>query len=385
VIHESACAASWDESERLAAMRRYGVLDTPPEPEFDDVARLAAQICEAPVALITLVDDRRQWFKAEIGLGLRETPLHASICAKAILQPGLFVVSDASKDRRFRFNPLVVGEPRVRFYAGVRLETPDGLPLGTLCVADVKARTLSEQQAFALRTLARQVMSQLELRRALGERDEALAASQRAEQRQTLLVRELHHRVGNTLAMVQGLLGSMARSPRTVTEFHKAFSARIASLAKNQKLLTDDYWQTASLREMLEQELRPYLDERAPRVALKGTPVHLSADLAVPVGMALHELASNAVKHGALSVPTGWVQVDWDVMTTNDARVLRLDWTEHDGPPVSQPERTGFGSTLLQRVLALQSNASVEIAYNRDGLRFEMEAPLIESRLVPAY
>jgi two-component sensor histidine kinase len=366
-------------------LRRYGVLDTPPEPEFDDVARLAAQICDTPVALITLVDDRRQWFKAEIGLGLRETPLRASICAKAILQPGLFVVPDASKDRRFRFNPLVLGEPRLRFYAGVRLETPDGLPLGTLCVLDFKARTLSDQHVFALHTLARQVMSQLELRRAVGERDEALAASQRAEQRQGLLVRELHHRVGNTLAMVQALLSSMARSPRSVAEFHRAFSARIASLAKNQKLLTEDYWQTASLREMLEQELRPFLDQQAPRVALKGSAVHLSADLAVPVGMALHELTSNAVKHGALSVPRGWVQVAWDVRTTDGTRMLCLDWSEHDGPPVSEPQRTGFGSTLLQRVLALQSNANVEIAYNRDGLRFEMQAPLIESRLVPAY
>src|SRR5215212_184804 len=228
VIHQQATAA-WDETERLAVLRRYCILDTPPEPEFDDVARLAAQVCETPVALITLVDDRRQWFKAEVGLGMRETPLNASICAKAILHQGLFVVPDTTKDRRFRFNPLVVGDPRLRFYAGVRLETPDGLPLGTICVLDFQPRTLSDKQAFALRTLARQVMSQLELKRAVAERDEALAASQRAEQRQGLLVRELHHRVGNTLAMVQGLLGSMARSSQSVPEFHKGFSARIAS------------------------------------------------------------------------------------------------------------------------------------------------------------
>jgi two-component sensor histidine kinase len=185
--------------------------------------------------------------------------------------------------------------------------------------------------------------------------------------------------------MVQGLLGSMARSSVSVPEFHKGFSARIASLANNQKLLTEDYWQTASLREMLEQELRPFLLQRTPRVVLEGTPVHLSADLAVPVGMALHELASNAAKHGALSVSEGWVQVSWHIEAVASERKLHLEWTEHDGPPVSQPQRTGFGSTLLQRVLALQSNASVQIAYHKDGLCFEMEAPLIESRLVPHY
>src|SRR4051794_22050352 len=109
--------AAWDENERIAALHSYGILDTPPEADFDDVARLAAQVCDTPIALITLVDDRRQWFKAEIGLGLRETPLGASICAKAILQPGLFIVPDATKDRRFRFNPLVGGGARVGVFS----------------------------------------------------------------------------------------------------------------------------------------------------------------------------------------------------------------------------------------------------------------------------
>ena len=385
VTYQRKSSAAWDERERIDALNSYGILDTPPEPDFDDVARLAAQVCETPIALITLVDDRRQWFKAEIGLGIRETPLGASICAKAILQPGLFTVPDTTKDRRFRFNPLVVGEPRLRFYAGVRLETPAGLPLGTICVLDAKPRTLTEAQGFALTTLARQVMAQLELRRAVGERQEALAAIRDGEARQALLVRELHHRVGNTLAMVQALVGTMARSAKTVPELSRAFSTRIASLAKNQKLLTEDYWQTASLREMLEQELQPFLLQRGRRVVLTGEPLHLSADLAVPVGMALHELTSNAVKHGALSVPQGRVDVTWGLRVVEGKRRLRLAWTEHDGPPVGEPQRTGFGSMLLSRVLALQASATVEIAYNPDGLRFEMEAPLIENRLVPHY
>jgi GAF domain-containing protein len=111
---------SWNEKQRLAALRSYRILDTPPEPEYDDVVRLAAQVCRTPVALITLVDEHRQWFKAEIGLGLRETPLEASICSTAILQPDLFVVRDTTRDERFHCNPLVTGGLKLRFYAGGR-------------------------------------------------------------------------------------------------------------------------------------------------------------------------------------------------------------------------------------------------------------------------
>lgn len=139
---------AWDEAERLAALRRYAILDTPPEPDFDDLVRVAAQVCQTPVSLISLVDQGRQWFKAEIGLGKHETPLVESICATAILQPRLFVVPDAAQDPRFEGNPLVQGEPHLRFYAGALLESPEGLPLGTLCVLDTKPRDLTEEQRF---------------------------------------------------------------------------------------------------------------------------------------------------------------------------------------------------------------------------------------------
>jgi len=157
------------EVQRLAALRRYGILDTPPEPAFDDLARLAAQISGTPISLITLLDENRQWFKSRVGLDLTETPREVSFCSHAILQEDLFVVEDATSDERFSDNPLVTTEPHIRFYAAYPLATPDGLNLGTLCVMDRKSHRLEDWQRGALRTIARQVMTQLELRHHIGE------------------------------------------------------------------------------------------------------------------------------------------------------------------------------------------------------------------------
>ena len=376
---------NWNEGDRLALLRRYRILDTPPEPAFDDLVQLAARNCEAPIALITLVEDRRQWFKAELGLGVRETPLDASICAKVILAPGVTVIQDLTQDRRFDCNPLVHGVPHLRFYAGATLLAPEGLPLGTLCVLDVRPRDLSQDQAMTLQALARQAMSQIELRRAIVERDEALAVSREVERRQNLLVRELHHRVRNTLAMVQALVGATARTSGSMKEFHSAFSSRIASLAKVQTLLTEDYWQTASLREMALNELRPFQETEQTRFVLHGPPLELSADLAVPVGMALHELTTNAAKYGALSARTGRVQITWEVQEKQGRRSLHLEWAETGGPPVRVPDQEGFGSTLLRRVLPMQCKGKAQLDFLSTGIRFILDAPLVERRLVPEY
>jgi GAF domain-containing protein len=220
---------SWDERDRLAALRTYNVLDTPPEPAFEGLVGLAAQICGTPMAAINLLDDRRQWFKAEVGLGLKRTALEVAICAKAILQPGLFIVPDATRDSRFASNPLVTGRPHIRFYAGALLETPAGLPLGTLCVLDHHPRKLNQQQRSALTTLAAQAMSQLELRRVITERDEALEASRQAEERQSLLVRELHHRVATRsppFKLCWGRQPAQAATSRSSTAPSRAGSPR---------------------------------------------------------------------------------------------------------------------------------------------------------------
>lgn len=153
------------EKKRLKVLWQYDVLDTVPEAVFDDLTELAARICEAPIALISLVDEDRQWFKSKVGLSINETSRDLSFCAHAIRQEGLFIVPDATRDERFAKNPLVVSDPKIRFYAGAPLITPDGHALGTLCVIDKVPRELRPDQQQALRVLARHVMTQLELRR----------------------------------------------------------------------------------------------------------------------------------------------------------------------------------------------------------------------------
>ena len=172
-----------DEPARLAALRRYEVLDTPPEAAFDDIAELAALICEAPIALVSLVAEGRQWFKARVGLDATETPRSQSFCTHAILGDDLLVVPDALADPRFAANPLVTGEPGIRFYAGAPLVTPDGHSLGTICVIDRVPRDLDPARRRALGALARDVIAQLELRRRAAELGQAIAARAALEDR----------------------------------------------------------------------------------------------------------------------------------------------------------------------------------------------------------
>jgi anti-sigma regulatory factor (Ser/Thr protein kinase) len=179
------------EAKRLAALRRYAILDTQPERAFDDLTLLASQICGTPMALITLVDAERQWFKARIGMTARQTSRAVSFCAHAIQQRELFVIPDASVDARFRDNPQVTEDPKIRFYAGAPLITPDGHALGTLCVADSIPRQLTEDQKQALAALRRQVEAQLELRRNLMTLERMLAERDLAEAEQKRLYDEL--------------------------------------------------------------------------------------------------------------------------------------------------------------------------------------------------
>ena len=190
-VPKSAPVMPENEAARLEALHRYCILDTEPERSFDDLTLLASHICGTPMALISLVDADRQWFKSRIGIPISETARAVSFCAHAINHRDLFIVPDARHDERFRDNQLVTGAPEIRFYAGAPLVTPDGHALGTLCVLDRVARTLSREQLEALTALCHQAEAQLELRRHVLELEQALEERDRAQAEQATLIDEL--------------------------------------------------------------------------------------------------------------------------------------------------------------------------------------------------
>lgn len=189
------------DAARVAALEKYAILDTDPEQSFDDLTLLAAFICKTPSAMISLVDERRQWFKSRMGVGFSETPREVAFCSVAIQQTDVFVVPDALEDERFRNNPLVVSEPHIRFYAGAPLINEDGYALGTLCVVDQSPRELTVDQKEALKALSRLVLGQLEFRRNLALLKDVLNDRTREEHERQREVQKLQQ----TLVRVMNL------------------------------------------------------------------------------------------------------------------------------------------------------------------------------------
>ena len=189
------------ESARVAALDRYAILDTEPERTFDDLVVLAAHVCRTPIAMLSLVDDHRQWFKSKVGVEIRETPRESSFCAHAIQQRDLFIVPDAQNDERFRDNPMVLGEPHIRFYAGAPLLNEDGFALGTLCVVDRQPRELDEAQKEALLSLSRLSLVQMELRQNLRLLKEALNDRTREEHARELELKRLEEKLVRVLGL----------------------------------------------------------------------------------------------------------------------------------------------------------------------------------------
>lgn len=196
-----------DEPARIAELESLEVLDTLPERSYDDITRLASQICDVPIALVSLVDSDRQWFKSRIGLDATETSRDIAFCAHAIVDTSqMMIIPDTTVDRRFAENPLVVDNPNIRFYAGVPLVSETGNALGTLCVMDRKPRLLTTDQRQALEALARQVMNQLSLRQALRhvrqQQKELVAATRQRDN----LVAAISHELRTPLTAVLGFI-----------------------------------------------------------------------------------------------------------------------------------------------------------------------------------
>ncbi|MDQ3536523.1 MAG: ATP-binding protein [Bacteroidota bacterium] len=197
-----------NEEERLQILELYNILDTLPEKDFDDITKIASELCQTPISLVTIIDSDRQWFKSHHGLMVTETPRDYAFCAHAILDPDeVFVVTNSHEDERFAENPLVTHDPRVIFYAGVPLVNPEGFPLGTLCVIDNKPKQLTESQISSLKALANQVVAQLELRRKVNE----LAETKHNLEKANSELQTFAHRVSHDLKAPLNNISSLTR------------------------------------------------------------------------------------------------------------------------------------------------------------------------------
>lgn len=368
------------EDGRLSALRSYGILDTPREAEFDDIVNVVSAVCNAPISVINLIDDGRQWFKAEVGLGVRETPIDTSLCAHAILQPDLFIVPDTTLDPRFRDNPLVTGDPGLRFYAGALLETADGLPLGTVCVLDYKPRTLDDTQKALLRVMASQVMKMLELRKLIeAERAGRLQAEQIARENQ-VLAREGDHRVMNSLQLVQSVLSLQMRSAtnaETKTLLESARNRVLAIAAVHKELHLGGSLEDIEIGAFL-QRLCDSLKETAPAQI---TAVHLAADvlmmrsdLASTIGLLVAELVTNSFKYaypdgsdpGSGRVAVSFTHVDdtWSLQVADDGVGLPADFDAHTS--------TGVGMRVVGALVRrLDATLSIDSSNGRTIFRID--------------
>jgi len=212
-----------NEAKRQAALDAYDIVDTLAEQEYDDLTMLASEICQTPIALVSLVDNDRQWFKSRVGLDAAETPRDISFCGHVVEAEEPLYVEDATSDERFADNPLVTGAPDIRFYAGTPLVTPTGFSLGTLCVIDREPRVLSETQKRQLSALSRQVVSLLELRRQKAEAD-------RANHVKSLFLSRMSHELRTPLNAVIGFSNALQKNKSNgLNERDLKFASRIHS------------------------------------------------------------------------------------------------------------------------------------------------------------
>lgn len=327
--------------ERLAALRSYEILDTPREEEFDDVVKLASQICETPISVINLIDRDRQWFKAEVGLGATETPLETSICAHVILSEDFVIIEDTQADSRTADNELCAPEDGLRFYAGALLKTQNGLPIGTLCVLDNKPRKLNEHQRFAIKVLAQRVMRELELRRSLKTQD--------------ILRDEMDHRIKNSLASIASTVRLREREATQTGDTKEAFDAIQRQLnavaAIHEGIYCSAGTDVNALKYLV--SLTNSLEASLPRhvsVSATGTDIVISPDLASTFGLIVNEFAANTLKHGKES-HTG-VTLEFTLAHHNESleltcrNNLATRTSEIDDAP------SGIGARLMQASVA---------------------------------
>lgn len=348
-----------NELQRMAAVKRYEILDTPSDGSFDRVTAIAARRFGVPISIISIVDHDRIWFKSHHGLNVTQIDRQPGLCASAILRADPHILIDASKDVRSLANPLVAGDFGLRFYAGVPLQTSDGHNLGTLCVIDKEPRLVTKDQIEDLKDLASLVMDQLEFRLAALR---ALANADKELMRTKLLAKEIDHRVMNSLQFVSSMLRLQSKKVTgTQASEIDAAATRVAAVARVHRHfhIEED---TANVPALT--YLRRLCDDLS---GVLGVPVNVSGESGVlpttsiqPVGLIVNELVTNAAKHGA-----GRVSVTYRCQ--NGCKITVCD--EGSGLPVGfDPEASANGLGMkIAVVLAKQLGGAFEAGANPAG------------------
>jgi len=478
-------AAIEAERLRLDTLREYRIMDTAPEAAFDRVTRMVAELFDMPIALISLVDDRRQWFKSAYGIDTRETPREYSFCPYVIAEDAPVMVTDALVDPRSRDNPLVTGNFHIRFYAGVPLRAHNGAILGSLCVLDRKERSeLTEVDLARLEDFAGIIMAEADLRRIGAERDEARRTLERAldfsgiatwqydprtdrlstqgagaelwgsgfeailatgngffdlvhpddraalrtlleetvanrtsysaeyrvlnsergvrwnavrgdwvvhsddamltgvsiditeqksrQENANLLMRELHHRMRNLFATVSAIISLTRHAARDVDDYVDRISSRLDALNRAQNVLLSSNFMTGSMHALMRE-----VEAAFPRVRWSGPDLLLPENALVAMALLFNELATNAVKHGALANDEGRVVVDWSQDSEgSEPRIFRLTWSETGTQGlIGPPDRTSFGTLLMERSVRNNLGGSIARRWEPTGLIVEIALP----------
>jgi two-component sensor histidine kinase len=469
---------------RLDTLREYRIMDTPPEAAFDRVTKMAADLYDVPIALVSLVDDCRQWFKSAYGLDTTETPREMSFCQYVIAEDRPVMVTDVLGDPRFRDNPLVTGEPYIRFYAGVPLRAYNGTILGSLCLIDREQRAaLTDVELERLGDFAGIVMAEADLRRVVAERDEAQRMLERAldfsgiatwqldpktgamywhgavaelfgadyesalmtaddvlarmppddrerviaaleesraggnpysvehriqhpergvrwiasrgdwdvwldearltgvsiditeqksrQENANLLMRELHHRMRNLFATVSAIISLTRHAARDVDDYVERINSRLDALNRAQNVLLGANFMTGSMHALMRE-----VEAAFPRIRWSGPDLLLPENALVAMALTFNELATNAVKHGALTNEGGSVDVRWTQDPEgSEPRMFRLTWTETGASGVAAPDRTSFGTMLMERSVRNNLGGTIERHWEPGGLVCEIAMP----------
>jgi len=281
-----------DESLRIAAVRRYEILDTPADGIFDRVTSLAARRFGVPISIISIVDTDRIWFKSHHGLAVEEIGRDPGLCASAILSDDPHILEDAQVDARSLANPLVAGDFGLRFYAGVPLRTSDGFNLGTLCVIDKEPRPIDQGQIDDLKDLASLVVDQLELR----------LSARNAVARAEMMAREIDHRVMNSLQFVSGMLAMQSRAPglRDAAGHLEIAAERVAAVARvHRHFSLEDATENVSCLTYIARLCRDLSEILQRPIKVDGDEELIRTTSIQPIGLLLNELVTNAAKHGS--------------------------------------------------------------------------------------